>query len=87
MLAIVKRTIARLEIAFWSFTIPMMRASRLVQACLPSALGLIDRQKDLRARLAANWREHPASVVKTLAWSCAGLILGLVLGYLRARSG
>jgi hypothetical protein len=87
MMATLKRTTAQLEIAFWSCMIPLMRASSLVQACLPSALALIDRQKNLHGRFAANWRAHPASFVKILAWSCAGLILGLILGYVKVRLG
>ncbi len=87
MLATMKKTTARLEIAFWSFIISLMRASSLVQACLPSILALIDRQRELRGRLASYWKGHPSSFVKILAWSGAGLILGLLLGYLKARTG
>lgn len=70
------RTVSqRVEIAFWGVIIPLMCESRLVQAFLPTALMLIDRRESL-IRLA-----------KFLALAWAGLLLGLMLGFLRVRLG
>jgi hypothetical protein len=52
-----------------------MRESQLVQALLPAALTLLYKRDSL-LRLA-----------KILAWAWAGLILGMILGVLRARIG
>ncbi len=69
----------RLEIAFWGFIIPLMRGespiSRLVQAFLPAALAVAQRRKFL------------LRMAKMAAWAWAGLILGLILGFLRAGMG
>ncbi len=65
----------RIEIAFWGLIIPLMRESCLVQALLPAALALAHR------------REFLLRMARLLAWAWAGLILGLILGYLRVRLG
>jgi hypothetical protein len=75
MLTSVKTCSERIEIAFWDLIIPLMRESQLVQALLPAALTLLYKRDSL-LRLA-----------KILAWAWAGLILGMILGVLRARIG
>jgi hypothetical protein len=72
---VVKTYSERLEIAFWSWVIPLMRQSNLVQALLPAVLRLLQYRESLKRR------------VLFLACAWAGLGLGLVLGFLRARIG
>jgi len=66
----------RLEIVFWGFMIPLMSESRLVQAFLPTALALAHRREEILLRIA-----------KLLALAWAGLILGLILGFIHSRMG
>jgi hypothetical protein len=75
MLATMKTYSERVEIAFWGFVIPLMRESLLVQALLPTTLALLYKRKSL------------FRIAKILAWAWAGFILGLLLGYLKTRTG
>ena len=65
----------RIEIVFWDFMIPLMSESRLVQAILPTALALAHRKESL------------LRMGKLFAWAWVGLILGLLLGFIRSRMG
>jgi hypothetical protein len=62
-----------LEIAFWDAIIPLMRQSRLVQFFLQNSYPLIKN------------RDHARLTMQAIFIVCLGLILGFVIGFLRAH--
>ncbi len=63
-----KQKYVRLEIAFWAFFIPRLRASRFLQQVLCQSHALLE---------ANGWVRH---VPKPVLWLSAGLTVGLVIG-------
>lgn len=63
----------QLELAFWSFAIPLMRESEQVRYFIQHGYRLV--QKIMRIPMP----------VRVLALSAAGLVLGLMIGYASAR--
>ena len=63
----------RLEIAFWDTIIPLMRQSRLVQVLIQNAY-----------QLGKN-RDHTRLAMKALFVTSLGLILGFIIGFVRAH--
>ncbi len=63
----------RLEIAFWDAIIPIMRQSRFVQFFLEKSYPLF-KNKEL-TRLAMH----------AIFMACLGLVLGFVIGFIRAH--
>jgi hypothetical protein len=63
----------RLEIAFWDAIIPLMRQSRLVQVLLQNTYPIVKN------------RDHTRLVMQALFIACSGLILGFVIGFVRAH--
>jgi|APCry1669189204_1035204.scaffolds.fasta_scaffold431135_1 hypothetical protein len=63
----------RLEIAFWDAIIPLMHQSRLVQVLLQHAYQLVRN------------RDHTRLAMQALFVTSLGLILGFVIGFIRAH--
>jgi len=63
----------RLEIAFWDTIIPLMRQSRLVQVFLQRTYPLFKN------------KEHTRLAMQAIFIACLGLILGFVIGFVRAH--
>ncbi len=63
----------RLEIAFWDAIIPLMNQSHLVQALLQNAYPLVKN------------RDHTRLAMQALFVASLGLILGFIIGFIRAR--
>ena len=63
----------RLEIAFWDAIIPLMHQSRLVQVLLQKTYPLV------------KLRDHARLAMQALFIASLGLILGFVIGFVRAH--
>jgi hypothetical protein len=63
----------RLEIAFWDAIIPLMRQSRLVQVLIQNTYRLVKH------------RDHNRLAIQALIVISLGLILGFVIGFVRAH--
>jgi hypothetical protein len=63
----------RLEIAFWDAIIPLMRQSRLVQVLIQNTYRLVKN------------RDHNRLAIQALIVISLGLILGFVIGFVRAH--
>jgi hypothetical protein len=63
----------RLEIAFWDAIIPLMRQSRLVQVLLQNTYPFVKN------------RDHTRLAMQALFVASIGLILGFVIGFVRAH--
>ena len=68
----VKNMLERLEIVLWDFVIRLMSESRAVQMFIQETYILVEEKTRMKL------------LMQFIAWASIGLVLGFILGFLRA---